>query len=503
MKFFRRSVWTAVLAQLPLWAVAGCSGSGAEGTGGSGAESGSDADTGGATSGQTGGGSNGSDAASAAGGNGAGVDGSGGSPVAPPDCSGITAAGFELCESGADFCSAVFTDSSGCTEVCAAAGLACEAGYEDVDGQCVENDALPALPCDSGHQSDFCLCRGGSGTGGAGTGGETSTGGASGGTGGGATGGSSGSGGSPGTGVVGTPIGFATLNGGTTGGLGGQTVTVSTLAALKQYAEASAPYVILVEGTISNGSLGGQVNVKSNKSIVGVGSSAFLQGVGIQVNSSNNVILQNLKITLVGTSTPGSVNGGDAIVINGTSKNVWIDHCEIYSEDPTVQTNIDKYDGLLDIRDQTGFITVSWSYFHDHHKGCLVGASDTDLNDDRKITYHHNYFKKIVKRMPMYRGSVGHFFNNYINGVPTTEATFVVKDTCLRVEKNVYENVKYAIYSGDVPGKAERIDNIGSQSRAWPSSCTVSIPYDYSSALTTTTSDVKTVVPAGAGVGKL
>ncbi len=336
-------------------------------------------------------------------------------------------------------------------------------------------------------------------TGGAASGGAA-TGGTGGSTGGSASGGT-GSGGST-SGVVGTPIGFATLNGGTSGGVKGQTVTVSTLADLKKYAESSDPYVILVQGTISNGSAGGQVNVKSNKSIVGLGSTAFLQGVGIQIKDSNNVILQNLKITLVGTATPSNVNGGDAIVINGTSKNVWIDHCEIYSEDPLVQKNIDKYDGLLDIRDQTGFITVSWSYLHDHHKGCLVGAADTDLYADRKITYHHNYFRKIVKRMPMYRGATGHFFNNYINGVPATEASFVVKDTCLRIEKNVYENVKYAIYSGDSPGKAERIDNIATQARAWPSSCTANIAYDYASALTNT-NDVKSVVPAGAGVGKL
>lgn len=495
--------------------VVACSGGGSEpgtGSGGLGTEdrAGDGTASGGSAAGS---GSASSDGGSPAGtGASSSVGGSGGGePAAPPDCSGITAAGFELCESGADFCGAVFTDTSGCTEVCAAAGLACEAGYEDVDGQCAPDQTLPALPCDSGHQSDYCRCSGpegdpgAGGTGGAPSGGGGTSGGGTGSTSGGGTGGTSGggTGGTPSTGVVGTPIGFATLNGGTKGGQGGQTVTVTTLAALKQYAESSTPYVILVQGTISNGSSGGQVNVKSNKSIVGIGSSAFLQGVGIQINNSNNVILQNLKITLVGTTTPGSVNGGDAIVINGTSKNVWLDHCEVYSEDPTVQTNIDKYDGLLDIRDQTGFITVSWSYFHDHHKGCLVGASDSDLNDDRKVTYHHNYFKKIVKRMPMYRGSVGHFFNNYINGVPTTEATFVVKDTCLRVEKNVYENVKYAIYSGDVPGKAERIDNIGSQSRAWPASCTVNIPYEYASVLTTTTSDVKTVVPAGAGVGKL
>lgn len=92
-----------------------------------------------------------------------------------------------------------------------------------------------------------------------------------------------------------------------------------------------------------------------------MGSGAFLQGIGIEIANSHNVILQNLKVTLAGTTTPGSVNGGDAIAINGTSKNVWIDHCELYAEDPDVQTDLDKYDGLIDIRDQTGFITVSWS----------------------------------------------------------------------------------------------------------------------------------------------
>jgi pectate lyase len=306
--------------------------------------------------------------------------------------------------------------------------------------------------------------------------------------------------------VTGEPIGFATLNGGTVGGKAGQTVTVKTFADLKQYASASSAYVILIDGTISNGTSGGKVSITSNKSLVGIGSTAFLQGIGLEVASSNNVIIQNLKITLVGTSNPGGVNGGDAIAVNGTSKNVWIDHCELYSEDPTVQTNIDKYDGLIDIRDQTGFVTVSWNYIHDHHKTSLVGSSDQDIYVDRKITYHHNYFRQVVKRAPAeYRGAVGHFFNNYIVGIPTTEASFLLVNTCVRIEKSVYENVKYAIYTeaSGTKGKAERIDNIASQSRAWPPDCTADISYEYKSALTTTTSDVKTVVPAGAGVGKL
>jgi pectate lyase len=87
-------------------------------------------------------------------------------------------------------------------------------------------------------------------------------------------------------------------------------------------------------------------------------------------------------------------NGGDCIAIQGVSKNIWIDHCEFFSEDPKVQTNIDLYDGLIDAKNGSQYITISWCYFHDHHKCHLIGSSDTD-NYDRKITFHHNYYYNI------------------------------------------------------------------------------------------------------------
>jgi pectate lyase len=349
---------------------------------------------------------------------------------------------------------------------------------------------------------------GAAGNGGAGTGGTAGKGG---------TGGSGGGG----TGVVGTPIGFATLNGGTTGGAAGQTVTATTYAQLKMYAESNTAYVILVQGTISNGADGGVINVRSNKSIVGVGNNAFLNGVGLNISSYNNIIVQNLRISLIGVTTRTDksgvysstgdegrpqilVNGGDAIGIQGTSKNIWIDHCEIFAENPDTQTNIDLYDGLVDIKNQTGFITISWSYFHDQHKGHLTGSSDTDLFADRKITWHHNYYNKVKLRVPMYRGAVGHFFNNYI--VAARDASEIRADSCVRIEKNYYEALNYSIYtSSDSPGQTQRIDNVEVMhaSRAYPTDCTADIPYTYSNVLTNTTNDVKTLVPAGAGVGKI
>ncbi|MDZ7923739.1 MAG: carbohydrate-binding protein [Marinagarivorans sp.] len=298
-------------------------------------------------------------------------------------------------------------------------------------------------------------------------------------------------------------VGFATLNGGTTGGKGGQTVTVSNFNDLKTHAESATPTIILVNGTITNGVGGGLIRVAKNKSIIGVGSTAFIHGVGFAVQN-NNIIFQNLKMTLVGLTAPKNVNDGDIIGISGAAKNIWIDHCELYSEDPSVQTNIDKYDGLIDIKGQTGFITLSWNYLHDHHKGGLVGSSDSDLYADRKITLHHNYYKNVRLRAPMYRGATGHFFNNYIVGAK--DASEIRANTCVRIEKNYYESLNYSIYTtSDSPGSAERIDNVEVKraSRAYPANCTANIPYNYASALTTNTHDVKTVVPLGAGVGKL
>jgi pectate lyase len=365
---------------------------------------------------------------------------------------------------------------------------------------------------------------GANGGGGASTGGTAGTGaGGTAGKGGAGSGGKGGSGGggSKSGGVIGAPIGFATLNGGTTGGAAGPTVTVTTYADLKSQAESGSAVTILVQGTIANGADGGQINVKSNKSIVGVGSTAFLNGIGLNISSANNIIVQNLRISLVGVTTRTDkagvysstgdsgraqilVNGGDAIGIQGTSKNIWIDHCELFAENPDTQTNIDLFDGLIDVKAQTGFITISWNYLHDQHKGGLVGASDTDLFADRKITYHHNYYNKVKLRVPMYRGAVGHFFNNYI--VAATDASEIRAGTCVRIEKNYYEALHYSIYtSSDSTGSTERIDNVEVMrtARAYPANCTADIPYSYSSALTTTTNDVKTLVPPGAGVGKL
>jgi pectate lyase len=90
--------------------------------------------------------------------------------------------------------------------------------------------------------------------------------------------------------------------------------------------------------------------------------------------------------------------------------------------------------------------------------------------------------------------------------VKAQDASEIRASTCLRVEKNYYEALHYSIYTtSDSPGSTQRIDNVEVMrtERAYPAACTADIPYEYASVLTNATNDVKTVVPAGAGVGKL
>ncbi|KAK3686359.1 hypothetical protein LTR37_019902 [Vermiconidia calcicola] len=92
------------------------------------------------------------------------------------------------------------------------------------------------------------------------------------------------------------PVGYASLNGGTTGGQGGSETTVSDLDAFIEAVGADSAAIVYVSGTISGA---GSVYVTSDKSILGLNSDSRLDGVGLYIKEANNVIVQNLAISNV------------------------------------------------------------------------------------------------------------------------------------------------------------------------------------------------------------
>ena len=109
---------------------------------------------------------------------------------------------------------------------------------------------------------------------------------------------------------------------GTTGGAGGKTVTVNTLADFKAAAGAAGPAIIILASSITDH---GMVKVKSDKTILGSDSSVVMTGVGLYIVGVKNVIVRNLTIKKV------LATDGDAITIM-RSTNIWIDHVDLSSD---------------------------------------------------------------------------------------------------------------------------------------------------------------------------
>ncbi|KAI0970922.1 pectate lyase a [Xylaria arbuscula] len=268
------------------------------------------------------------------------------------------------------------------------------------------------------------------------------------------------------------PVGYCTLNGGTTGGAGGTTTTVSTLAEFTAAVQADGPAVVLLDGTLT-GAL--KVNVTSNKSIIGKTGSS-LTGIGLTILSQSNVIIRNLKSAKV------LAEYGDVVTVQASS-NIWIDSCDFSSD---LDHDKDYYDGLVDIVHASEWVTVSNTYFHDHWKAALVGHSSNNAAEDTghlHVTYYGNWWDNINSRTPMYRFGEGHVFNSYFSNEGDT--VIDTRDFAqMLIESSVWETCpKKGIFtndSNDGPGYAvvNDIDLGGSENLA-PVGNLTSVPYSY------------------------
>lgn len=197
------------------------------------------------------------------------------------------------------------------------------------------------------------------------------------------------------------PIGWATVGGGTTGGPGGEVVTVTNKTEFMNAVSGDTPRIVQVVGTIHGDY--NIPNVGSNKTILGIGYDARIVGFTVKITEVSNVIVRNL--TFQGAMPQ------DGLTCRRASR-IWIDHC----------TFLDCADGLLDITDQCDYVTVSWCRFfytgkvNPHRFACLVGSTDDNPTDVGKlnVTFHHNWWGTYVdQRMPRVRYGKNHVFNNY------------------------------------------------------------------------------------------
>jgi len=263
-------------------------------------------------------------------------------------------------------------------------------------------------------------------------------------------------------------VGYATQNGGTTGGGSATATTVTTLSALQACATQEGPAVCIVSGTISGADT---VKVASDKTILGADAKAILKGVGLTIKGVSNVIVRNLSIDKV------LAENGDAIAIQ-KSTNVWVDHCDL--QGGFTQDDKDLYDGLCDVTHAADWVSITNNFFHNHWNASLVGHSDNNGAEDTghlTVTYANNFFYDLNSRGPSFRFGTGHLFNNYYEKLG--DAINSRLGAQLLVESNQFVEVDKPLYAVDDDGYAVSIDNdFGSGENTAPAG-KVTVPYDY------------------------
>jgi pectate lyase len=330
----------------------------------------------------------------------------------------------------------------------------------------------------------------------------------------------------------GSPVGFGRN---ATGGAGGATVTVSTgtqlNTALCSRASLSTPIIIRVNGTINHGNTtkvsgscdttATEVEIKgvSNVTIVGVGTSGVLDQIGLHIRNSSNIVVRNLWIRNVKKSGSPTSNGGDAIGMESTVNNIWIDHNTLEASGG----ESDGYDSLLDMKAGVTNVTISYNHYRNSSRAGLIGSSDSD-SANTNITFHHNWYENIEQRTPLLRHGLAHSYNNYFSNLSNSDMIHGINSRMggrILVEGNYFKNSNNPLLASDdsnQPGcwqtRSNFLDSIsydrsvGDGALVVPiisggqfdSTCTVTVPYSYT---LDSASGLPSSLPGQVGIGKI
>lgn len=277
--------------------------------------------------------------------------------------------------------------------------------------------------------------------------------------------------------------GYCMVNGTTTGGAGGPTVTVTNGTDFVSQAGLTGPRTIQVSGGLSIG----DVTVRSDKTILGLGTNAALLG-RLSISGVSNVIVQNLRIT-----NPGN----DGISIRDpNTHHVWVDHC----------TFMDCGDGSCDISQGADYVTVSWCKFtyptQQAHQFAMIADGPKDLGPlTAHITLHHNWWSRGAnQRMAATSDALVHYYNNFFNCTNNSYCSNARDEAELNLENNFYAGVKDAVtVSAGTNGKIKTSGNsyVACAGTIHPGTDVVfAPPYAYS---LDATANVPNLVTSGAG----
>ena len=348
-----------------------------------------------------------------------------GDPNLPPppdlDCDAFGDDGYWVCDDAPGRCEVVFTDGTGCAEVCASQGLVCGRVYEQVFDECIAEIYRPELSCDgTGHGSDYCHCvheescqpdcsdR---------------------------SCGSDGCGGSCGSCDEGNdclqgqcvgqvPFDIEGFGAETLGGFqpGMQVRYVTNLndsgpGSLREAINTGdAPIWVrfAVDGTIE---LASPLNVPSNITIDGRGRQVTLSGKGFLVHGRSHVILTHLAVEDVVPDDMDGVQIGNGApgTAGNPSDNVVLHHMRFTQNGDLGDSNYT--DEAISVIYGSRAITIANNVFHNIEKVILIGNGDApeEVDSQISVTLYGNHFDETGRRHPRARYGRIDVYNNHFD----------------------------------------------------------------------------------------
>lgn len=252
--------------------------------------------------------------------------------------------------------------------------------------------------------------------------------------------------------------GWASQNGGTTGGGSAAETTVTNYAQLKAAIENDAVKVVKVVGVITIPATStGRISFQdqTGKTLYGTSGARIVSTDQTKANSGiiyikrcKNIIIRNLIF-----EGPGAydTDGWDNATLDDC-QNVWVDHCEFR----------DGVDGNFDVKNKSDFITVSYTKFtylkapraggsggsNDHRYSNLIGSSDGATADRGtfRITFARCWWASGCReRMPRVRFGRIQIINSYFNSTVSNKCVAAGLEANIRVDNSVFENVNQPI----------------------------------------------------------
>ncbi len=240
------------------------------------------------------------------------------------------------------------------------------------------------------------------------------------------------------------PVGFGAN---TTGGEGGQNITVTTADELAEALEMDGKHIIYIKGEIEVNEM---IKVRvEDKTILGLPGSVLTNpnrdknGSGILYfqKESNNVIMRNVTFKSAGAY---DVDGNDNFTLDGAT-NIWVDHCDFQ----------DGVDGNFDCKSASDNVAVTWCLFQyqippqaggsggsaDHRFSNLWGSSD-EATEDRghlRTTFQFCHWDNCKGRMPRVRFGQVDIANCYYTPVEGAASVQCGNESSINIRNCVFE----------------------------------------------------------------